>query len=140
MIRRPPRYTRTDTLVAYTTRFRAYADRVNEMSGGRLRLDLLAAGAVVGALQMQDAVIAGALDGGHGVTAYWYGKNKAYSLFGTSPPWGWNANQMLGWIKYGGGQQPYEELVQNVLVLALLGFLTGVRKMDGEGKVVSGRV
>src|SRR3546814_12916716 len=53
---------------------RDYADRVNEMSGGRLRLDLLAAGAVVGALQMQAAVIAGALDGGHGVPAYWYGK------------------------------------------------------------------
>jgi TRAP-type mannitol/chloroaromatic compound transport system substrate-binding protein len=102
-----------------------YATKVNEMSGGRLELNLLPAGAVVGSLQMQDAVISGALDGGHGVTAYWYGKNKAYSLFGTSPPWGWNANQMLGWIKYGGGQQLYDELVQDVLGLDLVGFLTG---------------
>jgi len=102
-----------------------YVTRVNEMSGGRLRLDLLAAGAVVGALQMQDAVIAGALDGGHGVTAYWYGKHKAYSLFGTPPAFGWNANQMLGWIRYGGGQELYDELVQQILGLDLVGFFTG---------------
>jgi TRAP-type mannitol/chloroaromatic compound transport system substrate-binding protein len=102
-----------------------YVTRVNEMGGGRIKLDLLAAGAVVGSLQMQDAVIAGALDGGHGVTAYWYGKNKAYSLFGTPPAWGWRANQMLAWIKYGGGQELYDELVQKILGLNLVGFLTG---------------
>ncbi|GMU24978.1 MAG: hypothetical protein AMXMBFR13_50490 [Phycisphaerae bacterium] len=102
-----------------------YVNKVNEMSGGRLRLDLLAAGAVVGALQMQDAVIAGALDGGHGVTAYWYGKHKAYSLFGTPPAFGWRANQMLAWVRYGGGQELYDELVQNLLGLDLVGFFTG---------------
>ena len=69
-----------------------YVNRVNEMSGGRLKLDLLAAGAVAKAFEMQDAVISGTLDGGHGVCAYWYGKNKAYSLFGTPPAWGWRAN------------------------------------------------
>lgn len=102
-----------------------YVTKVNEMSGGRLRLDLLAAGAVVGALQMQDAVIAGALDGGHGVTAYWYGKHKAYSLFGTPPAFGWRANQMLAWVRYGGGQELYDELVQNILGLDLVGFFSG---------------
>ena len=102
-----------------------YVTRVNDMAGGRLKLDLLPAGAVVGSLQMQDAVIAGALDGGHGVTAYWYGKNKAYSLFGTPPAWGWRANQMLAWVRYGGGQELYDELVQKILGLNLVGFLTG---------------
>jgi TRAP-type mannitol/chloroaromatic compound transport system substrate-binding protein len=102
-----------------------YVAKVNELAGGRLRLNLLPAGAVVGALQMQDAVISGALDGGHGVTAYWYGKHKAYSLFGTPPAFGWTANQMLGWIRYGGGQQLYDELVQSVLKLNLVGFLSG---------------
>ena len=62
-----------------------YAKKVNDMSGGRLKLDVLAAGAVVPAFQMQDAVHSGVLDGGHGVTAYWYGKHKAASLFGTPP-------------------------------------------------------
>jgi TRAP-type mannitol/chloroaromatic compound transport system substrate-binding protein len=102
-----------------------YAKKVNEMAGGRLRLDVLPAGAVVGALQMQDAVHTGVLDGGHGVCAYWYGKNKAYSLFGTAPSFGWEANELLGWVRYGGGQQLYDELSQKILKLNLVGFLTG---------------
>ncbi|MBX9701393.1 MAG: C4-dicarboxylate ABC transporter, partial [Acetobacteraceae bacterium] len=72
-----------------------YVTRVNRMGGGRLRLELLAAGAVVPAFQLIDAVSAGTLDGGHGVSAYWFGKNKAFSLFGTSPPWFGDANQLL---------------------------------------------
>lgn len=102
-----------------------YVNTVNNLSGGRLKIDLLPAGAVVGALQLQDAVIAGALDGGHGVTAYWYGKNPAFSLFGTPPAFGWTANEFLGWVRYGGGQALYDELVQNILKLDLVGFLTG---------------
>jgi TRAP-type mannitol/chloroaromatic compound transport system substrate-binding protein len=98
---------------------------VNEMSGGRLKVNLLPAGAVVGALQMQDAVISGALDGGHGVCAYWYGKHKAYSLFGTPPPFGWDAHQFLAWQKYGGGNELYNELMHDILKLDLVGFLTG---------------
>ena len=99
--------------------------KINAMSGGRLTINLLPAGSVVGALELQDAIVGGALDGAHGVTAYWYGKNKAASLFGTPPAFGWNANQFLGWMKYGGGQELYNELVQDVLGLDLVGFLTG---------------
>jgi TRAP-type mannitol/chloroaromatic compound transport system substrate-binding protein len=102
-----------------------FVTRVNEMAAGKLKLELLAAGAVAKALEVQDAVISGTLDGGHGVCAYWYGKHKAYSLFGTPPAWGWRANQMIGWMKYGGGQDLYNELVQQVLGLNLVGFLTG---------------
>jgi TRAP-type mannitol/chloroaromatic compound transport system substrate-binding protein len=102
-----------------------FVARVNEMAGGKLKIELLAAGSVAKAFEVQDAVIAGTLDGGHGVTAYWYGKHKAFSLFGTPPAWGWRANQMLGWVKYGGGQALYDELVQQVLGLNLVGFLTG---------------
>jgi TRAP-type mannitol/chloroaromatic compound transport system substrate-binding protein len=102
-----------------------YARRVNEMSGGRMRLDVLAAGAVVPAFQMQDAVNAGILDGGHGVCAYWYGKNKAFSLFGTPPAFGWDANSFLGWMNYGGGYDLYNELVGGLTKLNLVGFLTG---------------
>ena len=99
-----------------------YAKRVNDMAGGRLKLDVLAAGAVVGAFQMQDAVHAGALDGGHGVCAYWYGKNKAFSLFGTAPPYFGDAHQLLGWFYYGGGEALYQELVNN-LKINTVGFL-----------------
>jgi hypothetical protein len=102
-----------------------FVNKVNEMSGGRLQMNLLPAGSVVGALELQDAITGGALDGAHGVSAYWYGKNKAASLFGTPPAFGWNANQFLGWMKYGGGQELYDELVQDILGLDLVGFLSG---------------
>ncbi len=102
-----------------------YVRRVNEMTGGRLRLSLLPAGAVVGAFQMQDAVHAGILDGGHGVAAYWYGKNKAFSLFGTAPPFFGDANQLLGWYYYGGGEALYEELLSDIVKVGVVSFLTG---------------
>ena len=102
-----------------------YARRVNEMASGKLRLDVLPAGAVVAAFGMQDAVSTGVLDGGHGVCAYWYGKNKAFSLFGTAPSFGWRANDLLGWFYYGDGEKLYNELVNDVLKLNTVGFLTG---------------
>jgi TRAP-type mannitol/chloroaromatic compound transport system substrate-binding protein len=102
-----------------------YVNRVNAMAGGRLRLELLAAGAVVGAFQLLDAVHAGTLDGGHGVSAYWFGKNKAFSLFGTTPPWFNDANHLIGWFYYGGGEAMYKELLHDVLRVNAVGFLTG---------------
>ncbi|MGF1526748.1 MAG: TRAP transporter substrate-binding protein [Candidatus Competibacterales bacterium] len=99
-----------------------YVDRVNEMAGGRLRIDYLVAGSVVKPFQVQDAVHRGVLDAGHQVTAYWYGKNKAASLFGTGPVFGANASQVLAWIHYGGGQELYDELVQDILGLDIVGF------------------
>ena len=99
-----------------------YVDRVNAMSGGSLTIDLLPAGAVVQAFQVQDAVADGVLDAGHQVTAYWYGKNKAASLFGTGPVFGTDAIQMLAWIQFGGGKELYNELVQNILGLDVVGF------------------
>jgi TRAP-type mannitol/chloroaromatic compound transport system substrate-binding protein len=102
-----------------------YAKRVNDMTGGRLRLNLLPAGAVVGAFQMQDAVHTGTLDGGHGVTAYWYDKNKAFSLFGTAPPFFADANQLLGWYYYGGGEALFNELLADIVKVNVVSFLTG---------------
>ena len=100
-----------------------YAKKVNDMSGGRFKLDVLAAGAVVPAFQMADAVHSGILEAGHGVCAYWYGKHKAYSLFGTPPSWGWDAHSMLAWFYAGGGEALYKELVNDILKLNLVGFL-----------------
>src|SRR5262245_2659185 len=100
-----------------------YAKRVNDMSGGRFKLDVLAAGAVVPAFQMSDAVHSGILEAGHGVCAYWYGKHKAYSLFGTPPSFGWDATSFLAWFYAGGGEALYKELVNDTLKLNLVGFL-----------------
>ncbi len=105
---------------------REYTDRAQAMAGGRLKIDLLASGAVVKAFQVQDACHKGVLDGAHTVCAYWYGKNKAASLFGTGPVFGCNAVQTLAWIQNpgtnGGGKDLYRELVQKILKLNLVGF------------------
>jgi TRAP-type mannitol/chloroaromatic compound transport system substrate-binding protein len=100
-----------------------YVDRVSAMSAGRLKIDLLPAGAVVGAFAVQDACHDGVIDAAHTVPVYWYGKNKAASLFGTGPVFGGDANQMLAWYYEGGGQALYDELTQQVLGLNIVGFL-----------------
>jgi len=101
---------------------RQYVERVQEMSGGRIQIDLLPAGAVVGAFQVLDAVNDGVLDAAHTVPVYWYGKHKAASLFGTGPVWGGTALNMLGWFYQGGGKELYAELTQEIMGLNLYGF------------------
>ena len=91
-----------------------YVDRVNEMSAGRLRIDYLNSGSVVKPFEMMDAVSNGVLDAGHQVSAYWYGKTKVASLFGSGPVTGANSDQLLGWIYRGGGMALYDELLQNL--------------------------
>ena len=102
-----------------------YVHRVNEMSGGSLKIDYLDVGAVVKTAELQTAVHKGVIDGSHLVTAYWYSKNPAASLFGTGPCWGWTANQLLGWIHYGGGKELYDELMTEILQLDIVGFFSG---------------
>jgi TRAP-type mannitol/chloroaromatic compound transport system substrate-binding protein len=94
------------------------------MAGGRLKIDLLAAGAVVKAFQVQDACHKGVLDAAHSVTALWYIKNRAATLFGHGPVFGADASQTLAWFHYGGGKELYRELVQDILKLDLVGFLS----------------
>ncbi|MAW87196.1 MAG: C4-dicarboxylate ABC transporter [Phyllobacteriaceae bacterium] len=100
-----------------------YATRVDEMSGGRLKVDVLPAGAVVGAFQVLDAVNDGVLDAAHSVPVYWYGKNKAASLFGTGPVFGGSATTMLSWFYQGGGQELYRELTQDIMGLDVIGYM-----------------
>jgi TRAP-type mannitol/chloroaromatic compound transport system substrate-binding protein len=100
-----------------------YTKKIEEMTGRRLQFDVLAAGSVVPALQMQDAVHAGILDGGHGICDIWYRKHKAASLFGSPPPFGWDAHGMLAWFYAGGGEALYRELVNDILKLNVVGLL-----------------
>ena len=100
-----------------------YAQRVDEMSGGRLKVDVLPAGAVVAAFQVLDAVNDGVLDAAHSVPVYWYGKNKAASLFGTGPVLGGSATTMLSWFYAGGGAELYRELTQDIMGLDVVGYM-----------------
>ena len=90
------------------------AKKVNDMAGSRLKIEVLPAGAVVPAFQLLDAVAKGTLDGGHGVVAYWYGKNQAVALWGSGPAFGMDANMVLAWHNYGGGQELRAEIYQSL--------------------------
>jgi len=82
-----------------------FAKKVNDMTGGDLKIEVLPAGAVVPAFQLLEAVSKGTLDGGHGVLVYHYGKQTALALWGSSPAFGMDANMLLAWHKYGGGKE-----------------------------------
>ncbi len=99
-----------------------WTKKVGEISGGRLKIDMLPAGAVVPALQIIDATRKGTLDGGHGIPGFWFGKNTAFGLYGAGPDFGMDGNQMLGWIEYGGGKELYAE-IQAAAQLDIVSFL-----------------
>ena len=101
-----------------------FAKKVNDMAGNRLKIEVLPAGSVVPAFQLLDAVAKGTLDGGHGVVAYWYGKNSALALWGSGPGYGMDANMVLAWHNYGGGKALIEEIYKS-LNLDVVSYLYG---------------
>ena len=91
-----------------------FAKKVNDMTGGELRIEVLPAGAVVPAFGLLDAVSSGTLDGGHGVLVYHYGKQTALALWGSGPAYGMDANMLLSWHKYGGGKELLAKLYTSI--------------------------
>src|SRR5687767_4009143 len=91
-----------------------FAKKVNDMAGGRLKIEVLPSGAVVGAFQVLEAVNKGTLDGGHGVVVYHYGKNTALALWGSGPAFGMDPNMLLAWHSYGGGKALLEEIYKAI--------------------------
>jgi TRAP-type mannitol/chloroaromatic compound transport system substrate-binding protein len=91
-----------------------YAKKVNDMSGGELKIEVLPAGAVVPAFGLLEAVSKGTLDGGHGVLGYHYGKQNALALWSTGPAFGMDANMILAWHKYGGGKDLLAKLYASI--------------------------
>src|SRR4249919_422540 len=91
-----------------------FGKRVNDMTGGDLKIEVLPAGAVVPAFQLLDAVSKGVLDGGHGVLVYHYGKQQALALWGSGPGYAMDANMLLAWHKYGGGKELLAEIFTSI--------------------------
>jgi TRAP-type mannitol/chloroaromatic compound transport system substrate-binding protein len=91
-----------------------FAKKVNDMTGGDLKIEVLPAGAVVPAFQLLDAVSKGTLDGGHGVVVYHYGKSTALALWGSGPSYGMDANTLLAWHKYGGGKELLNKIYSSI--------------------------
>jgi len=95
------------------------AERIELMSGGRIKINMQGAGAIVPAFDVLDSVHKGILDVGQGWPGYWYGKHPAATLFASVPggPFGMNAEDFLGWMYLAGGKELYNELLQNELKL-----------------------
>jgi TRAP-type mannitol/chloroaromatic compound transport system substrate-binding protein len=91
-----------------------YAKKVNDMTGGDLKIEVLPAGAVVPAFQLIDAVSKGVLDGGHGVLVYHYGKQTALALWGSGPAYAMDANMLLAWHRYGGGKELLNKILTSI--------------------------
>jgi TRAP-type mannitol/chloroaromatic compound transport system substrate-binding protein len=91
-----------------------FAKKVNDMTGGELKIEVLPAGAVVPAFGLLDAVSKGTLDGGHGVLGYNYGKQAAIALWTSGPAFGMDANMVLAWHKYGGGKELLAKLYESI--------------------------
>jgi TRAP-type mannitol/chloroaromatic compound transport system substrate-binding protein len=91
-----------------------YAKKVNDMTGGDLKIEVLPAGAVVPAFGLLEAVSKGTLDGGHGVLVYHYGKQTALALWGSGPGYAMDANMLLSWHRYGGGKELLAKLYASI--------------------------
>ena len=100
-----------------------YARKVETITGKRLKIDVVAGGAVVPPFQISEAVHGGILDAGHGIAELRYNKHKASALFGTPPSFGWDLQSFLAWFYYGGGEALHTELLNGILRLNLVGFL-----------------
>jgi len=82
---------------------------ITEMSGGKMRVRLYAAGELVGAFDVFDAVAGGSADLYHGADYYWTSRSRAYPFF-TAVPFGMTISEIMGWTEYGGGQELWDEL------------------------------
>ena len=103
-----------------------FARRVNEASGGRLRIKVFGAGEIVPAFEVFDAVSRGVAEAGHGAAYYWKGKIPA-SVFYTAVPFGMTAQEANGWLHYGGGLELWRELYAPFGVVPFAGGSTGVQ-------------
>lgn len=85
------------------------ADRIGQMSDGRLSVKLHAAGEIVPALEVFSAVSSGVAQIGHTASLFWAGKMPAAPLF-TAAPFGLTPLEHITWIDHGGGQSLWDEL------------------------------
>ena len=103
-----------------------FAKKVEAMSGGRIQIKVFGAGQLVPAFEVFDAVSQGTAEVGHGAAYYWTGKSKATGFF-TSVPFGLNAQEMNGWLHYGGGLELWRELYSPFNLIPFAGGSTGVQ-------------
>ena len=104
--------------------FRFFAERVDKLTSGQLKIDAMAAGQVVPAFEILDATHKKVIDGGHGVSYYWVGKTKAATLFSSTPagPFGMDTMDFMGWVYEGGGLDLWWDMYREELKLDVVAF------------------
>jgi TRAP-type mannitol/chloroaromatic compound transport system substrate-binding protein len=104
--------------------FRFFADRVDKLTGGQVKIEALAAGQIVPPFEILDATHKKVIDGGHGISYYWVGKNKAATLFSATPAGiaGMDHMDYLGWMYEAGGLDMWWDFYQKDLKLNVMSF------------------
>ncbi len=104
--------------------FKLFAERVDKMTGGALKIEAMAGGQVVPAFEVLDATNKKVIDGAHAVSYYWLGKDKTGTLFASTPagPFGMDQMDFLGWMYDGGGLEMYWDWYQNVIKMNVVAF------------------
>jgi TRAP-type mannitol/chloroaromatic compound transport system substrate-binding protein len=101
------------------------AERIRILSGGRLDIAVSAAGEIVPAFEVLDAVGTGVAEMGHTASFFWQGKDPA-AVFYTTVPFGLTPNEHVAWVDAGGGQALWDELYEPFGVKPFMGGNTGV--------------
>jgi TRAP-type mannitol/chloroaromatic compound transport system substrate-binding protein len=109
---------------------------IEVMSQGRLKIKVYGAGELVPAMEVFDAVSQGTAEMGHGAAYYWRGKAPAAAFFATVP-FGMTAQEMNGWLRYGGGQQLWERLYAPFNLIPLASGNTGVQMAGWFNKEIN---
>src|SRR5512145_1904776 len=104
--------------------FRFFADRVDKLTGDQLKIEVSAGGQIVPPFEILDATHKKVIDGGHGISYYWTGKNTAATLFSNTPAGitGMDHMDFMGWLYEGGGLDLWWEFYQKELKLNVIAF------------------
>jgi TRAP-type mannitol/chloroaromatic compound transport system substrate-binding protein len=113
------------------------ADTITAMTDGQLTVDLKAAGELVGAFEVFDAVTAGQADLYHGADYYFINQHPAYAYF-TSVPFGMTAQELANWYYHDGGHELHDELGQIFGLKSFLGGNTGAQSGGWFSKEITG--
>ncbi|MGH1459561.1 MAG: TRAP transporter substrate-binding protein [Paracoccaceae bacterium] len=113
------------------------ADSITAMTDGQLTVDVKAAGELVGAFEVFDAVTSGQADMYHGADYYFVGQHPGYAFF-TSVPFGMTAQELANWYYHGDGAALHDELGEIFGLKSFLGGNTGAQAGGWFAKEVNG--
>ena len=104
--------------------FKFFADRVDKLTGGSLKIDALPGGTIVPPFEILDAAHKKVIDGAYGISYWWFGKCKAATLFSNTPAGiaGMDAIDFIGWLFEAGGLELWNEFYQKEIKLNLVAF------------------